>query len=64
MGAIGYVVATVYNGSDGVLAIIGLVGLSMLFGLVRLAQRYVLYLVKIGHVRASSGRSRRKHAGA
>ncbi len=50
VGGIDYVVATAYNGSDGVLAIIGLAGLGMLFGLVRLAQRYVLYLVKVGHV--------------
>ncbi|MGQ9498542.1 MAG: hypothetical protein ACUVRC_06690 [Desulfotomaculales bacterium] len=50
MGAIGFLVARLLQGAGLPLAVVGLIGFMGLISLWVLAQRYVLYLVKIGHV--------------
>lgn len=47
---LGYLAASIFEGAGGVLFIVALVAVGGLWGLAKLAQRYVLYLVKIGHV--------------
>jgi hypothetical protein len=50
MGGIGYLIARHFQGAGLPLAVVGLVAVMGAWALTVLAQRYFLYLVKIGHV--------------
>lgn len=50
MGGLGYLVARFFKEATIPLIVIGIVVILGLWGLVRLAERYVLYLIKAGHV--------------
>ena len=50
MLGLGFVASSLAGGAGGVLLFVVLVVVAGLWGLAKLAQRYVLYMVKIGHV--------------
>lgn len=50
MGAVGFLLYKIFKGAAAPLLIVALVAILGLWGLVRLLERYILYLVKAGHV--------------
>jgi hypothetical protein len=50
MGGIGYLIARLFQGAGLPLVVVGMIAVMGAWALTALAQRYFLYLVKIGHV--------------